>query len=321
MRAAVATAYGPPSVITIQERTKPSPSADQVLVRVEAAGVNTSDTRIRGANFPDGMGFFARLAMGITKPRKPVLGGSFGGVVEAVGANVHDVSVGDRVCGGTGFAMSCHAEFLVTKARHLASVPDSVSFEDAASVVFGGTTALHFLRASGIVDTLDAASKRVLVVGAAGSVGTACVQVAARAGARVTGVCSGKNAEFVKGLGATDVIDYTAGPVPPAGERYDVIVETLGTRTAREWQPHLAPGGKVALIVAGLRETFAPPKFAVAGVAKELTEDVAQLVDGVAAKTFDACVSDSFPLAEIHQAHALIDSGHKRGNIVVLPQR
>lgn len=321
MRAAVATAYGPPSVVTIHERATPSAGAEQVVVRVEAAGVNTADTRIRGADFPDGMGLLARLTTGITKPRKPVLGGSFAGVVESVGTDVHGVKVGDRICGGTGFAMGCHAEFVATKACYVVPVPDAVSYEDAVSVVFGGTTALHFLRACGAVDAPEVAGKQVLVVGAAGSVGTACVQLAAQAGAHVTGVCSGKNAEFVTGLGAADVVDYTAGPVPVPGQRYDVIVEVVGTRTGREWEPHLVPGGKVALIVAGLRETIAPPKFAVAGVAKERTEDVARLIEGVAAKTFDACVSETFPLDAIQEAHAVVDSGHKRGNVAVLPQR
>lgn len=319
MRAAVATAYGQPSVVNVQERTKPSADPDQVVVRVEATGVNTSDTRIRGANFPDGMGLLARLATGITKPRNPVLGGSFAGVIDSVGDEVNEFAVGDRVCGGTGFAMGCHADFVATKARHVIPIPDAVSCSDAASVVFGGTTALHFLRACGVVDASPAAGSRVLVVGAAGSVGSACVQLAAQAGAHVTGVCSGKNADFVTQLGAAEVIDYTTGPVPAPGQFYDVIVETLGTRTGKAWQPHLRPGGKVALIVAGLRETFAPPKFAVAGVAKERPEDIAQLIDAVAQGRFDPCVSETFSLAEIQRAHELVDSGHKRGNVVVVP--
>lgn len=321
MRAAVATEYGPPRVVTIQERATPTARADQVVVRVEAAGVNTADTRIRGANFPEGMGLLARLATGITKPRNPILGGSFAGVIETVGADVDGVRVGDRVCGGTGFAMGCHAEFVATKACHVVPLPDVVSSNEAAAVVFGGTTALHFLRACGVVDTSDAAARRVLIVGAAGSVGTACVQLSAQAGAHVTGVCSGKNAEFVTRLGAAEAVDYTTEPVPVHDHRYDVIVEVVGTRTGREWEPHLVPGGKVALIVAGLRETIAPPKFAVAGAAKERTEDVTRLIEGVAAKTFDPCVSQTFALDAIQEAHAVVDSGHKRGNVILLPQR
>lgn len=319
MRAAVATAYGQPSVVEIQDRAKPSPRPGQVVVRVEAPSVNTSDTRIRGARFPDDMSLLARLATGVTRPRNPVLSGSFAGVVDSLGDEVSRFAVGDRVCGGTGFAMGCHAEFVTTKARQLISVPDVVSSADAASVVFGGTTALHFLRPCGVVDTSQAADKRVLVVGAAGSVGSACVQLAAQAGAHVTGVCSGKSADFVTQLGAAEIVDYTTGPVPTPGQKYDVIIETLGTCTGKAWQPHLRPGGKVALIVAGLRETFAPPKFAIAGVAKERPEDIAQLIDAVTQGTFDPCVSETFPLAEIQRAHELIDSGHKRGNVVVIP--
>lgn len=315
MRAAVVERYGPPEVVRVAEVEAPVPRPGQVLVRVEAAGVTSGDARIRGARFPPGFAVPARLAFGLRRPRRPVLGGTFGGTVLDVGPGASGSSPGDVVCGMTGMRLGTHAEVVAVAADHLVPVPAGVSVDDAAGVLFGGHTAWHFLHRKAQVRPGSA----VLVNGASGAIGTIAVQLAADAGAEVTGVTSGGNAELVRSLGATHVIDHTRHDVRATPERFDVILDTVGNLSVSSGRALLRPGGTLALVVAGLGDTLRARGDVVAGSAPERVEDLAQLVDRVADGRLRVVHDTAFALDDIVAAHRLVDSGHKRGSVLVHP--
>jgi NADPH:quinone reductase-like Zn-dependent oxidoreductase len=319
MRAAVVRRYGPPEVVEVQDLVRPEPRGGEVLVRVEAAAVTSGDARIRGARFPDGFGPFARLAFGIRRPRRPVLGGTFSGVVESVGGSavseVEGVTVGDRVCGMTGTRMGTHAQFVVVPAAKLCAVPAEVAHDDAAGVLFGGTTAWYFLYDRAQVGP----GSSVLVNGASGAIGTNAVQLAARQGATVTAVTSGARRALMEDLGVTKVIDHTRQDVLAGDDRYDVVLDTVGNLSIASGRTLLRDGGTLVLAVAGLSETLRARGRVVAGAAPERTEDMASLLDLVAAGELRVVIDHALDLDDIVEAHRCVDGGHKLGNLIVHP--
>lgn len=315
MRAAVVDRYGPPEVVRVDEVARPTPGAGEVLVRVRAAAVTSGDARIRAARFPPGLAVPARLAMGVTRPRRRVLGSAFSGVVEAVGARVDRLAPGDEVCGMTGSKMAAHAEHVAVPTDRVVPKPATVTHDDAAGVLFGGTTACWFLRDKASVGP----GTTVLVIGASGAVGTSAVQVARHLGATVTGVCSAANAELVGGLGADRVIDYTSEDVASLGERFDVVLDAVGTLTVGSGRPLLSEGGVLILAVAGLGGLLRARGNVVAGPAPERVEDMAFLLELVADGAMTVVQDRAFTLDEIVDAHRLVDTGHKVGNVVVRP--
>jgi len=314
MRAAVIRSYGGPEVVQVRELPRPEVGRGQVLVRVAAAAVTSGDARIRAARFPPGFGPFARLAFGVLRPRRSVLGSAFSGVVGAVGSGVVDLVVGERVCGMTGIRMAAHAEYLVAGADRVTSVPAAVSHEDAAGVLFGGTTALHFLRDRAGVGP----GTTVLVNGASGAVGTNAVQLATHLGGRVTGVCSASNRDLVLGLGAERVIAHDVDEVMQAG-RFDVVLDAVGNLTIASGRQLLAPGGVVALTVAGLGQTLRARGDVVAGSAPERVPDYELLLGLIAAGTLRVVTERVVALDDVVEAYRLVDSGRKRGNVLVRP--
>lgn len=315
MQAAVFDHYGPPDVVRVSAVTQPLAGAHEVRVRVLAAAVTSADARIRAARFPAGFGLPARLVFGIRRPRRPILGSAFSGVVDAVGTQVSGFAAGDAVCGMTGLAMGAHAEHVVLPAARLALKPASVSHEDAAGVLFGGTTALYFL----CHQASTGPGLSVLVNGASGAIGTNAVQLARHLGARVTGVTSAANAGLVEGLGAERVIDYTRTDLSTLHERYDVILDTVGTLSIDAGRRLLTARGKLLLAVADLGQTLRARGNVAAGAAPERLADVKHLLQLVAAGQLRVVHDQSLPLADIVQAHRLVDSGRKRGNVIVHP--
>jgi len=205
MKAINWTAYGEPEVLKLIDIEKPSPKNNEVLVRIYATTVTTGDCRVRGLKVPFGMQLLIRLAFGITKPRKLIPGMDFSGEVEFVGNRVNMFKKGDRVFGNTGMNLGANAEYTcIEKDKAIIKIPDSLSYQNAVSLIFGGLTAIHFLKNKVNIKNGD----RVLVNGASGSVGTASIQIAKYCGAKVTGICSLKNHELVKSIGADEVIDY-----------------------------------------------------------------------------------------------------------------
>lgn len=315
MRAAVVDRYGPPEVVRIASVPVPAVSGQDLLVRVLAAPVTSADARIRGARFPRGFAALARLGFGITGPRRPILGGTFAGVIERTTSSVDGHRPGDPVCGMTGLRMGTHAEFVVVRADRVAPIPANVSFEDAAGVLFGGTTALHFLR--------DRVSVRpgstVLINGASGAVGTNAVQLAKHFGATVTAITSASNATLVTDLGADAVIDHTTQDVLAMVERFDVVLDCVGNLTITSGRRLLAPEGALVLVVAGLGDSIRARGDVVAGSAPERVEDFRLLLELVATGAIRVVHGGSLTLDQIVDAHRLVDDGHKRGNVIVRP--
>lgn len=315
MRAVVVERYGGPDVARVTEVPVPEPRPGEVLVRVHAAAVTSGDARIRAARFPRGFAVPARLVFGITRPRRRILGGTFSGVVAAVGDGVAGVAEGVAVCGMTGTRMGAHAEYVAVPVAKAVPLPEGVSHEDAAGVLFGGTAALHFLRRRGGVGP----GMSVLVIGASGAVGTNAVQLAHAAGAVVTAACGGANAALVTGLGAARVIDRTVTDVTTLGERFDVVLDAVGVLTVASGRRLLAPGGRLLLVAADLWQTIRARGAVAAGPAGERPEDMAELLAMVAAGTLRVVHDAAYPLEGIAEGYARVDTGRKTGNVLVRP--
>ncbi|GEK81058.1 NAD(P)-dependent alcohol dehydrogenase [Agrococcus baldri] len=315
MRAAVVDRYGPPGVVRITETSDPEPRAGEVLVRVHATAVTAGDARIRGGSFPTGMGLPGRLALGLRGPRRPVLGMVLSGTVETAGSAVTELTAGDRVSGMAGARMGAHAELVAVEAARLVRTPAGVSHEAAAAAIFGGTTAAHFLH--------DVARLRagqdVLVVGASGAVGTSAVQLAAHAGARVTGVSSGRNAELLRRLGVDEHVDYTTTDPAGLGRRFDAILDAAGTLTPRTARGLVRDGGTAVLAVADLWQMLQARGPVKAGSAPGGAELVARVLAPLERDELDPVIQEALPLAEIARAYEIVDSRRKVGNLVVLP--
>ena len=312
MRAAVVDRYGPPEAVRLTDVPDPVPRASEVLVRVVATAVTAGDARIRAARFPRGFAVPGRLALGLRGPRRPILGGVFSGVVEAVGARVTGLAPGDEVCGMTGARMGAHAELVAVPAQRAVSKPAELTHEDAAGVLFGGTTALHYLRDKAHL----ARGRSVLVNGASGAVGTNAVQLAKHLGATVTAVCSGRNADLVRGLGADAVVDHTRTPL---NGRYDVVLDAVGTLSTASGRRLLTDDGVLLLAVASLGETVLARGRVKAGPAPERAADFRYLLERVAKGELTVVVEDVLGLDAIVDAHRRVDSGRKVGNLVVRP--
>ena len=318
MKAAVQTAYGPPEVVTIMDIPKPAPGPGEVLVRIVATTVTSGDARLRAFRVPAAFWLPARLFMGTTKPRKTVLGSEFSGVVEAVGAGVSRLGPGELVFGMHVYG--AHAEYkLVPETAAILSMPDNLDFAEAAALPFGALTALHFLRQAGITP-----GQKVLINGASGAVGAFAVQLARHFGAEVTAVCSGGNAAMVRDLGADHVVDYTKTDFSSTGTLYDMIVDSVNTVSIAQFERATPPHGQLVAIDAGGRmmaraawHKLTARRKIIVGVASERLEDLEILRELAARNVIRASIDGRVPLEQIAQAHARVDTGHKRGAIVV----
>lgn len=321
MRAAVYRRYGPPEVVQIVEVPKPEPTDDEVLVEIHATTVTAADWRLRSATVPPGFGPFLRLAFGIFGPRKGVLGTELAGVIVAAGKAVDRFAVGEKVVAFCGAGLGCHAEYrAVRQDAAIVRMPPSLSFEQAAPLSFGGTTALFFLRQQGKVQ----AGERVLVNGASGGVGSAAVQLARHFGAEVTGVCSAANEEMVRSLGAADVVDHGREDFAKSGKKWDVVLDTVGNCTFGRVEPVLAAGGRLLLAAAGFGQTLGAAvrpsrggRKVLGGVAPERAQDVRLLAELAEAGSFRAVIDRVYPFERIVEAHAHVDTRKKKGNVVV----
>jgi NADPH:quinone reductase-like Zn-dependent oxidoreductase len=312
--------YGGPEVVEVRDMPKPVPKEGEVLIRVLATTVSSGDWRARSLIMPAGFGPLGPLVFGISRPRQPVLGTELAGVVEEVGASVTTFKPGDEVIAFAGAAMGCHAEYRTMPADGaIALKPSNLSFADAATLSFGGMTALQFLRRSGVK-----AGESVLVNGASGAVGVAFVQLLKNAGARVTAVCSGANADSVLAIGADAVIDYTKFDFTVGSERYDMIVDTAGTapyarvkNILKEQGRLLQVLGRLGDLVTGPFATMGTSKKIIAGPAAGRPEDIRTLARLAAAGKLRPMIDEVFPLERIVEAHRRVDSGHKRGSVVI----
>ncbi|MCI2958469.1 NAD(P)-dependent alcohol dehydrogenase [Agromyces atrinae] len=315
MKAAVIRQYGAPDVVRVEEVPAPAVGANDVLVRVSAVAVTAADSRIRGARFPRGFAPFARLAFGVRRPRRAVLGGSFSGVVDAVGSEVTAFSPGQAVCGTTGMRFGAHAELVTVPASRLVALPAGVGHDDAAGVIFGGLTALHFLRDTVTVRPGDT----VLVNGASGAIGTNAVQLAKNAGATVTAVTSTANLDLARRLGADRVVDYTVTPTLTLTDRFDIVLDAVGNISPRRGVTLLSERGTLMLAVADLSETLSLRRRVKSGSGAERAVDVEHLVELLATGRLESVIDSAYPLTQAVRAHERVDSGRKVGNVILNP--
>jgi NADPH:quinone reductase-like Zn-dependent oxidoreductase len=320
MKVAICAQYGSPDVLQLKDVEKPTPKNNEVLVKVHAATVTSGDCRVRSLNVPLGFKFIMRLVFGFSNPKQPILGMELAGMVEAVGQDVTRFKAGDAVFAFSDAAMGCHAEYkCMAQDGAVALKPANLNFEEAAALSFGGTTALDFLRKANIQR-----GEKVLVLGAAGCVGTAAVQLLKHHGAVVTGVCSTANVALVKSLGAQYVVDYTLKDFTRNGESYDIIVDTVGGAPYARYKASLKDGGRVLMLVADLLDMLYAPwvamtsnKKIIAGPVSVKAEDLHFLAGLAQAGEFRPVIDRSYPLAQIAEAHRYVDTGRKKGNVIL----
>jgi NADPH:quinone reductase-like Zn-dependent oxidoreductase len=323
MKAVVCMRYGPPEVLHIMEVDKPIPRDNEILVKVRATTVAVADSRIRAFRVPSGAWIPARLALGITKPRKGILGVELAGDVEAVGKDVKRFKEGDAIFASTLSNMGGHAEYVcIAESGPVAVKPADLSYEYAAALPIGGRTAVYFLKKGGI-----RAGQRVLVYGASGSVGTYAVQMARHFGASVTAVCSAANFDLVKSLGADEVIDYKAGNFEQQLTAYDVIFLAIDELPFAICKRHLKEAGvyiNVTLPIPGLAmiwTSFTTQQKIIAGnVPPETAEEMMELKAFAEAGILKPVIDKVYTLDQIVEANRYVDQGHKKGNVVITVQ-
>jgi len=302
MKAVICPAYGPPEVLTIQDLPKPTPKKNQVLVNIMASPVNSGDVRIRGLRVEGFMRILMRIALGFTKPRKPVLGLVFAGVVEETGEAVTRFKVGDEVYGSTGFQQGCHAEYVcIAEKKVITRKPENASFAEAAALPFGGQTAIYFLR-KGNIESIQ--HPKVLVYGATGAVGTAAVQIARYYGATVTAVCSTRGKELAQSLGADHIILYDQEDFTKVKDKFDIILDAVGKTSKKQCRNLLGSQGKF-LTVEGM------------DVAAERTDYLDFLRKLYEENQYQATIDKLYPMEKAVDAHTYVDSGRKKGNVVL----
>jgi NADPH:quinone reductase-like Zn-dependent oxidoreductase len=321
MRAAVARRFGGPGVVRIEDVPRPVPAADEVLVRVRAFTVSVGDHRIRARDLPRGFGLLAGPMIGVFRPRQRILGEDAAGVVEAVGADVTDFAPGDDVIVQHGMSrLGTHAEYVVERATGgIVRMPSNLTYEEATALPFGAYTALSFL------DLVPLSGKRVLVNGASGAVGSAAVQIAVHAGATVTAVTSGANADLARSLGAAHVVDYTRADFATGAEQYDVIVECVGNAPFARVAPVLARGGALLQVIADIPGMVGGRRHAKRlggivtwkGAPLTLHDGLARMAGLAASGALRPVVDGVFAFDDIAAAHERVDTGRKRGNVVV----
>ena len=320
MKAIVATQFGSADVLKLAEVEKPTPKANEILVKVLASTVNVGDLRMRSFDVPPLLWLPARLTLGFTKPKNPIYGMELAGVVEAAGKDVTRFKPGDAVFASTlDEKFGAHAEYkCLPEDAAIALKPHNLSFEEAAALAIGGNAALYFLRAAHIQP-----GQKVLIYGASGNVGTYAVQIARAFGAEVTGVCSTRNLALVRSLGAEQVIDYTRSDFTQTGESYDVIFDAVGKTSFSESQRVLKAGGYyLSTVFAG----GAPAKLwyerttgmhVIGGTAPQRAEALEYLKELVETGRLKPVIDRCYPLAQAAEAHRYVETGRKTGNVVL----
>lgn len=303
MKAIVATKYGGPEVLQLKEVQKPTPKDNEILIKVHATTVTAGDFRMRSFTVPPLFWLPARLTLGITKPKNSIYGMELAGEVEAVGKDVTKFQVGDQVFASTLTEnFGGYAEYKVFPEQGMVAIkPANMTYEEAAAVPIGATTALRLLRKGKIQR-----GQKVLIYGASGSIGTYAIQLAKYFGAEVTGVCSTANLGMVQSLGADHVIDYTKEDFSTIEERYDVIFDTVAKFPKSKYSNLLAPNGTY-ISIARLDT-------------KESKDNLIFIKERIEAGEIKAVIDRCYPLEQMVEAHCYVDTGHKKGNVVITVQ-
>ena len=302
MKAAIHTTYGPPEVLKVMEVEKPQPKANEILVKIEFATVTSGDVRLRGSDFPPLFWLPARLIFGLFRPKKQILGHELSGIVEAIGSNVTQFKIGDAVLGTTTMLRSgSHAQYVCLKETWKQGVvihkPKELSFKEAAALPVGGMTALFLLKKAGIKKEMN-----VLVHGASGSVGSYALQIAKAYGATVTTVSSGSNFDMLRSLGADTMLDYKKEDYTASEHRYDIVFDAVGKTSKSKAKTVLKANGAFVSITS---------------ITSEKMEHLQEVVDLALKGKVKPFIDKEFSLDQIVAAHRYVETGRKRGNIVI----
>jgi NADPH:quinone reductase-like Zn-dependent oxidoreductase len=322
LKAVVYDTYGPPDVLRLAEVDRPVPKEDEVLVKVRATTVNRSDVHTRDANRRSGLAvtLLSRLVSGLRRPRQRVLGREFAGEVEAVGAAVSEFAIGDRVFGLSGLTFGAHAEFMcIRESARIAHMPAGMSFEEAAPICDGALNALMCLKQAHLRK-----GRRILIYGASGAIGTAGVQLARYFGADVTAVCSTKNLELVRSLGADRVIDYTQEDFTKNGQTYDVIFDAVGKHSFMRCRGSLEPGGlylptdgPVNILLALMPSRKGAKRVVFQLPPRQPKKDVLFLKELGEAGEYRPVIDRCYPLEDVIEATRYVETEQKTGNVVL----
>ena len=330
MKAIVWTQYGPPEVLQLKEVPKPVPKDNQVLVKVAATTAFAGDVELRGLNISILYRLPLRIFIGLVKPKRiTILGQELAGVIESVGKNVKSLKVGDQIFGGTGFGMGAYAEYVCLfekiegLAGPLAIKPKNMSFQESATVVTGGLDALHFIRKANIKP-----GEKILINGAGGSIGTYGVQLAKNLGAEVTGVDKAEKLEMLRSIGADHVIDYTQQNFTENGESYDVIYDVVGKspflasiNSLNQHGRYLIGNPSLSSSILGGLVSLIKGKTVVTQSATQKTEDLLLLKELIETGKLKSIIDKSYPLQETAEAHRYVESGYKKGHVVITVDR
>ena len=322
MKAIVHTEYGPPDELQLKEVEKPVPKQDEVLIKIHATTVTTSDCNIRNFTFvPKLFVLPSRLQFGFLKPKTKILGLDLAGEIEAAGKAVKRFREGDQVFGTAEPTLGAHAEYIcIPEEGVLAHKPANTTWEEAASIPLAGNTALYFIRDQGNIQ----AGQRVLISGASGGIGTFAVQLAKYFGAEVTGVCSTTNVEMVRSLGADQVIDYTKEDFTKSNETYHVIFNVVGKLSYSQCKSSLSKQGiylatlpTAATLLYMLGTSMVGDKKVRNGAASPRLENLLFLKELTEAGKLKSVIDRSYPLEQTAEAFRYVENGHKKGNVVI----
>jgi NADPH:quinone reductase-like Zn-dependent oxidoreductase len=328
MKAAVMREYGSPDVFRIEQVEKPVPQENEILIRVHATSIGYGDLIVRDFkhltpkqfNMPSLFYWPARFEFGFNKPKVQILGAEFSGKIEAIGSAVTSFKVGDEVFGYLGMTMGANAEYITMPENGMVALkPKNLSFEEAATLPYGGFTAMSLLRKANIQK-----GQKVLINGASGSIGAAALQLAKSYGAEVTAVCGTKRIAMVKALGADKVIDYSKEDFTKGRERYDLVFDILGRSSFDKVKHVLNPNGILffasfktkALIQSFITSKFGDKKV-ICALSNENQADMITLKEMAEAGQLKAYLDRCYPLEEVSQAHHYLEAGQRHGNVVL----
>lgn len=301
MKAVICTKYGPPEVLQIQDVNKPTVKENELLIKIIASAVNSGDVRVRSLDVKGFMKVIMRLVLGVSKPRKPILGTVFSGVVESISDKVSKFRVGDRVFGMTGFKFGTYAEYIaVNQNGNVIEMPTNATFEDAATIIFGGQTAIHFLDKAKIAQRPNA---KILIIGATGSVGAAAIQIAKHYNTDITAVCSSEGQNLVRELGVTNIVQYDKEDFTKQKDKFDIIFDAVGKTTKKECRNLLNENGVY--------------KSVSSGYASETKQQLQLLKELFEKGELNAVIDKTFNMDEIIDAHRYVGTGRKKGNVVL----